>query len=53
MSKITPLVAGNWKMNGLREQAVELGKLAEGMEKDIYLRRQATLLDAAKRDMDQ
>jgi len=34
MSKITPLVAGNWKMNGLREQAVELGKLAEGMDKD-------------------
>jgi triosephosphate isomerase (TIM) len=33
MSKITPLVAGNWKMNGLREQAVELGKLAEGLDK--------------------
>jgi len=34
MSKITPLVAGNWKMNGQREQAVELGKLAEGLEND-------------------
>lgn len=34
MSKITPLVAGNWKMNGLRQQAMELGKLAEGLEKD-------------------
>ncbi len=34
MSKNTPLVAGNWKMNGQREQAGELGKLAEGLEKD-------------------
>ncbi len=34
MSKNTPLVAGNWKMNGQREQALELGKLAEGLDKD-------------------
>ena len=34
MSKNTPLVAGNWKMNGLREQAVELGKLGEGLDKN-------------------
>ena len=34
MAKITPLVAGNWKMNGQREQAAELGKLSEGLDKD-------------------
>ncbi len=34
MSRITPLVAGNWKMNGMREQAAEIGKLAESLEKD-------------------
>ena len=25
-----PLVAGNWKMNGLRPAAAELGKIAQG-----------------------
>ncbi len=31
MSKNTPLVAGNWKMNGLRENASELVKLSESL----------------------
>jgi len=31
MGKITPLVAGNWKMNGMKESAQELVKLSEGL----------------------
>ena len=34
MSKIKPLVAGNWKMNGLRTQAKELEKLAEALTRE-------------------
>lgn len=50
MSKNTPLVAGNWKMNGQRAQAVEMGKLAEGLEKqpvenvDVMICPPATLI---------
>ena len=33
MSKNTPLVAGNWKMNGLRENASELVKLSESLSR--------------------
>ena len=32
MSKNTPLVAGNWKMNGLRDNASELVKLSESLK---------------------
>jgi triosephosphate isomerase len=32
MSKRTPLVAGNWKMNGLRDSARELQNLASGLK---------------------
>jgi len=34
MSGNTPLVAGNWKMNGQREQAAELNRLAEALKKE-------------------
>ena len=34
MANIQPLVAGNWKMNGLRESASEVQKLADGLASD-------------------
>ena len=43
-----PLVAGNWKMNGLRASAAELGKIVEGSEAlskvDLLVCPPATLL---------
>ena len=32
MAKVRPLVAGNWKMNGLRASAAELGKIVAGSD---------------------
>jgi triosephosphate isomerase len=32
MAKLRPLVAGNWKMNGLRASAAELGKIVAGSD---------------------
>jgi triosephosphate isomerase len=42
MMRPRPLVAGNWKMNGLRTSLAELGLMAEGY--DAALRARADLL---------
>ena len=30
MADLRPLVAGNWKMNGLKASAAELGRIMQG-----------------------
>jgi len=35
MSKIRPLIAGNWKMNGLSEDLAELRAIASGLSSDL------------------
>ncbi|UTD28975.1 triose-phosphate isomerase [Bradyrhizobium sp. WD16] len=46
-----PLIAGNWKMNGLRSSAVELAAIAQGSDKltqaDLMICPPATLLSSA------
>jgi triosephosphate isomerase (TIM) len=50
MAPRRPLVAGNWKMNGLRSSAAELARIAEGARKltavDILVCPPATLIAA-------
>ncbi len=54
MARITPLIAGNWKMNGLRASLAEIGALREGVAQagfdagaDILVCPPATLIAAA------
>ncbi|MGB0087441.1 MAG: triose-phosphate isomerase [Rhodomicrobiaceae bacterium] len=54
MAGITPLIAGNWKMNGLRASLAEIGALRDGVAQaglsgtaDILVCPPATLISAA------